>query len=285
MPNLMRFINQDIVTGDISNSNSLNRYTYVEGNPATMIDPFGLCAESVAVVINNIFESEKIFLDVKRLQLLLKSSDWNVYDAKMVLDLYAALVKYDITSCTQVSMFLGECELESQYGEKKVRTASPSIYSGTGYIQMTGIAEYYAFATYLMINEVEEVSDCDYYHPGGYHYPDPIGTNYNKIVDLAKEKGVSDEELSRYTNIVDIGKEFVGENYAWESSAYYWTCSKKLKNDVDNGASIDEISRSIKYNASVVSLENRKTFYTTTEDNYKVIFGEEYILGRNRVVE
>ena len=45
MPNLMRFINQDIVTGDISNSNSLNRYTYVEGNPATLIDPFGLCAE------------------------------------------------------------------------------------------------------------------------------------------------------------------------------------------------------------------------------------------------
>ena len=38
-------INRDILTGDISNSNSLNRYTYVEGNPATMIDPFGLCAE------------------------------------------------------------------------------------------------------------------------------------------------------------------------------------------------------------------------------------------------
>ena len=43
-PDLMRFINQDIVTGDISNGGSLNRYTYVEGNPATMIDPFGLCA-------------------------------------------------------------------------------------------------------------------------------------------------------------------------------------------------------------------------------------------------
>lgn len=41
-PELMRFINQDIVTGDINNSNSLNRYTYVEGNPVTLIDPFGL---------------------------------------------------------------------------------------------------------------------------------------------------------------------------------------------------------------------------------------------------
>ena len=44
-PTLMRFINEDIVTGDISNSASLNRYTYVEGNPVTLIDPFGLCAK------------------------------------------------------------------------------------------------------------------------------------------------------------------------------------------------------------------------------------------------
>ena len=44
-PDMMRFINEDIVTGDISNSNSLNRYSYVEGNPVTMVDPFGLCAQ------------------------------------------------------------------------------------------------------------------------------------------------------------------------------------------------------------------------------------------------
>ena len=44
-PELQRFVNQDIVVGDISNSNSLNRYTYVEGNPATMVDPFGLDAQ------------------------------------------------------------------------------------------------------------------------------------------------------------------------------------------------------------------------------------------------
>ncbi len=39
---IRRFINQDILTGSIGNSASLNRYSYVEGNPVSYSDPFGL---------------------------------------------------------------------------------------------------------------------------------------------------------------------------------------------------------------------------------------------------
>ncbi|MCH5280115.1 MAG: PKD domain-containing protein, partial [Lachnospiraceae bacterium] len=43
---IKRFINRDIVSGDITNSKSLNRYAYVQGNPVSLTDPFGLCPDS-----------------------------------------------------------------------------------------------------------------------------------------------------------------------------------------------------------------------------------------------
>ncbi|MCR5213351.1 MAG: DUF6531 domain-containing protein [Eubacterium sp.] len=39
---IKRFINQDVLSGGIENSQSLNRYSYVEGNPVCYTDPFGL---------------------------------------------------------------------------------------------------------------------------------------------------------------------------------------------------------------------------------------------------
>jgi RHS repeat-associated protein len=41
-PEIRRFVNQDVLLGDVGDGQSLNRYAYVTGRPVSFIDPFGL---------------------------------------------------------------------------------------------------------------------------------------------------------------------------------------------------------------------------------------------------
>jgi hypothetical protein len=45
-PAIRRFVNQDVLFGQVSSGLSLNRFAFANGNPVSLMDPFGLCAQS-----------------------------------------------------------------------------------------------------------------------------------------------------------------------------------------------------------------------------------------------
>ena len=61
---IKRFINRDILSGNIGNSQSLNRYCYVQGNPVSLTDPFGLCPTRAEVYKNRALKWLHTALDV-----------------------------------------------------------------------------------------------------------------------------------------------------------------------------------------------------------------------------
>ena len=56
-PDMRRFVNADILHGEISDSASLNRYAFVNGNPISFIDPFGLSKERGVTLVNTSYVS------------------------------------------------------------------------------------------------------------------------------------------------------------------------------------------------------------------------------------
>ena len=49
---IKRFINQDVLLGLLERVSSLNRYAYVEGNPISYLDPFGLAIEVMQGIVD-----------------------------------------------------------------------------------------------------------------------------------------------------------------------------------------------------------------------------------------
>ncbi len=136
-------------------------------------------------------------------------------------------------------------------------------YRGSGYIHITWEYGYQAFATYLILQDIPKLQDYANYLNPKNNNAESIADEYNKLIVAAQDLGI---DISKYTNIVDFGADYVAENYAWESAAYYWDANK-INEVIDNGGNLDEVS-SIINRWDTGTFDKREELYKATLDAY-----------------
>ena len=87
---MRRFVNADIVSGEITNSPTLNRYAYANGNPVSNIDPFGLSAERGAVY----YKGEMYAIHVPNHMITTIEAKWETVDSIIEYDLNFDFVEF-----------------------------------------------------------------------------------------------------------------------------------------------------------------------------------------------
>ncbi len=205
---------------------------------------------------------------------ILIDSGWDpdYVNEDMIEELAVVMDKYNITTREQICAFLAECMYESDYGRGLKEYGNEdywdangygATYRGGGYIHVTWEYGYQAFATYLILQEVPELQDYATYLNPKNNDAESIAVQYNNLVVAAQDLGI---DISNYTNIVDYGADYVAENYAWESAAYYWDANN-INEVIDNGGNIDDVS-SIINQWDTGTFDTREELYEATLDAY-----------------
>ena len=147
-PQIKRFINQDILTGNIGNNKSLNRYSYVEGNPVSYTDPFGLSPyKMISDGIHNTLEAlgvipgiGNIFDGINTAYYLLEGNLPMAFYSAMCAMPYGDIVKLK-KYAPKVMGFFGGAEIAAQLLQSAGCDSIQTIFSSTT-SQYSHFAEY-----------------------------------------------------------------------------------------------------------------------------------------------
>lgn len=180
---------------------------------------------------------------------MLRACGWHLeaMTDENIQDLNRVLEKYEINTPKRILFFISECAYETGYGQKTEENVTAQdligknyefMYRGVGYIQFTHKYAYQAFATYLTLEKYPELESYASYKNPADSDAQMIDTEYEKLLEGAEELGI---DIREFTDIVDVGCDYVSNNFAWESGGYYWKNSG-LNELVDNGGDIEAVS-------------------------------------------
>ncbi|WP_273320922.1 hypothetical protein [Vallitalea guaymasensis] len=190
---------------------------------------------------------------------------------EMITDLNRVLAKYGIIDVENIQHFIAQTCIETGYGGSIVEKGSDKYlngkkygkkYSGVGYIQITWDYGYAAFASYMILESYPDLNDVAKYRNPKSNNRDTIFNEYNKIVSEANNRGYN---IRVYTDIVDIGRDYVEKNYAWETAGYYWSINELTS--ADSNTPVDDVTKIV--NKWTDSYEARRDAYNIVKKYIK----------------
>ena len=155
----------------------------------------------------------------------LEAAEYKNVTDEMVKSLNIALNKYNITSQNEINHFLAQCRVESWYGKALTERNWPNEIDDVTYFNQK-----YSGRTNLGNNGGND----------GYTYR---GAGYIQLT------GKGNYELFAASvcdnKILELGADYVAENYAWEAAAWFWTENVHSLFEGGNEPSVSDVTKII----------------------------------------
>ena len=118
-PDFKRFMSADIIDGSIADSTSLNVYAFVNGNPISLIDPFGLSSTGGEKSPSLIHKEKEYPIYVPKSYEDYIDSNWKTVDVgsdgKFMMDYLKFLLGIQLEDINRDSLYAGNVEVSSGY--------------------------------------------------------------------------------------------------------------------------------------------------------------------------